>query len=130
MIGNDFETGTEPAGVELNARIRANNPIALVPPRRVGIAHDLAHALIKKERPDWTKEWKDQVKAHGETLRRRRTGLSGRFLPGILIVRAGFLGPVELQDGVDADLPRCAALSRSFCSRIRGFGARPRSGRA
>src|SRR5215469_2682506 len=34
-----------------------------------------------------------------------RTGLSGRFLPGILVLRTGLLGAVQLENRIDSDLP-------------------------
>ena len=105
VIRNHLETGAKFARVELNAHFRRDNSIAFEPPRRVRIAHDLAHALVEQKRLDRSKEWKDQIKAHDEYLRGRSTGLSGRLLSRILVFRASFLSPVELQDGIDADLP-------------------------
>src|SRR5580704_9285538 len=50
----------------------------------------------------------------------RRTGLSGRFLPVILVLRASLLSPVELQDGIDADFPdaplKVGILGRYFAA--------------
>ena len=46
-VGNYFETRAQTSRVELNARVIAKNAVALVPPCRVGIAHDLADALVK-----------------------------------------------------------------------------------
>ena len=52
--------------------------------------------------------------------RRRSTGLSGRFLPGIRVLRTGLLSPVELQDGVDPDFPdaplEVGILGRNFAA--------------
>src|SRR5579859_1409850 len=49
-----------------------------------------------------------------------KTGLSGRFLPGILVLRAGLLGPIELEDRADADLPdapfEVGILDRDFAT--------------
>jgi hypothetical protein len=59
VIGDDFETGTESPGVEVYGVLSANDPIPLVPPRGVRIAHDLAHALVEQQRLDGTEEWKN-----------------------------------------------------------------------
>ena len=48
LIGNHFEAGAQPAGVEGNRRLPADDPVALVPPRGVGIAHDLADAFVEQ----------------------------------------------------------------------------------
>src|SRR5882724_7997701 len=49
-----------------------------------------------------------------------KTGLSGRFLAAILILRTGFLSPVQLENGIDADLPNAAlevrVLGRYFAT--------------
>ncbi len=44
LIGDHFEAGAELAGVEGNGRFLAHDPVALVPPRGIGIAHDFADA--------------------------------------------------------------------------------------
>jgi hypothetical protein len=64
MIGDDFKSGAELAGVKLNHRFPTNDPVALVPPSRIRIAHDLANALVEKESLDGTEERKDQLEAH------------------------------------------------------------------
>jgi hypothetical protein len=105
VIGDHFKAGPKSPGVELHARFRRDNPVTLIPPCCIGIAHDLAHALIKQQTLDRAKEWKYQIKTHSESLQWRRTGLCGRFLLRILILRTGFLSRVQLEDGIDADLP-------------------------
>jgi hypothetical protein len=63
MIGNHFESGSESAGVEVYGLFPANDPIALVPPGRVGITHDLAHAVIEQQTLNRSKEWEDLIPA-------------------------------------------------------------------
>ena len=63
VIRDHFEPGSQFARVESNASFRADDPVTLVPPGRVGIAHDLAHALVEQKRLDRTKEWKDQIES-------------------------------------------------------------------
>src|SRR5215471_9370168 len=120
MVRDDFESCAKLARVESNARYRRDDSVTLTPPRSIGIAHDLAHARVQQERLDRTKKWKDQIKAHDEYLCRRRTGLSGRLLPGILVFRAGLLSPVKLQDRIDANFPdaplEVGILGRDFAA--------------
>jgi transketolase len=52
VIGDHLESGPKSVGIELNAGVRTDNPVTLVPPRIVGIAHDLAHALVHEKRLD------------------------------------------------------------------------------
>src|ERR1700683_409519 len=95
--------------------------VPLVPPRRVGIAHDLADGLVEQQWLDGAKEWKDQLEAHSGYLTvmearrqpsfrlRERSGLCGRFLlgsiVGILLFRAGLLGAIQLKNRVHPNLP-------------------------
>ena len=47
VIGDHFEARTQAAGVELYGCFPEDYPVALVPPGRVRIAHDLADAFVE-----------------------------------------------------------------------------------
>ena len=64
IVGDHFEAGAQLAGVEGDGFFAVNNPVALVPPRAVGIAHDLADVFVKQQRFDGAEEWKDQIETH------------------------------------------------------------------
>jgi hypothetical protein len=59
LVGDHFEAGAEFAGVEGHGCFTVNDPVALVPPRGVGITHDFAYALVKQQWFDGSKKWKD-----------------------------------------------------------------------
>src|ERR1035437_6230629 len=121
MIGNDFEAGAQPAGVEGNARFLAQSSIALARPRRIRIAHDFANVFVEQQRLDGPKEWKDQFKAHSGNLtaveaqrvaglpRVKSKDLCGHFLLGcilvLLIFRGSFFSAVQLEDRSDPNFP-------------------------
>src|SRR6266567_6714119 len=121
MIGDDFEAGAQPAGIEGNVRFLAQSSIALARPRRIRISHDFANNFVEQQRLDGTKEWKDQFEAHSGNLtameaqriaglpRVKSKGLFSRFLLGrflvILIFLGGLLGAVQLQDRSDPNFP-------------------------
>src|SRR5580658_5276565 len=70
LVGDHFEAGTEFARVEGHGCFTVNDPVALVPPRGVGIAHDFADALVKQERLDGAEKRKDQFKTHSGCFQR------------------------------------------------------------
>lgn len=61
LVGDDFEAGTQPAGVEGDGRFAEYDPVTLIPPRSVGIAHDFADAFVEQQRLDGAEKWKDQL---------------------------------------------------------------------
>ena len=122
LVGDDFEAGAQLAGVEGNVRFLAHYSIALVTPRGIRIAHDLADAFVEQQRLNGPKEWKDQFEAHSGNLtameaqrlaglpRVKSKGLCGRFLLGrshrdFLIFRGGLFSAVQLQDRSDPNFP-------------------------
>src|SRR5580658_4248088 len=121
LIGNDFEAGAQPTGVEGDGRFAAEYPVAFVPPGGIGIAHDLADALVEQERLNGPEKRKDQLVTQSGNLTQwkpsfsrasateKRTGLCSLVLRVKFIVcllfRAGFLSAVKLQDGRGANFP-------------------------
>src|ERR1039457_4808255 len=121
MISDHFETGAELASVERNGCFLAHDPVAFVPPRSIGIAHDLADAVVQQQRLYRAKKWKDQLETHSGYLtameaqrlaglpRVKSKGLCGRFLLGrfivLLIFRGSLFGAVQLQDRSDPNFP-------------------------
>jgi hypothetical protein len=69
LVGDHFEAGAQPAGVEGDGRFAAHDSVAFIPPRGVGIAHDFADAFVEQQRLDGAEERKDQLEAHGGNLR-------------------------------------------------------------
>src|SRR5208282_1601414 len=108
-------------GVEGNVLLLEHDAVAFVPPRSVGIAHDLADVFVEQQRLDGPKEWKDQFEAHSGNLtameaqrlaglpRMKSKGLCGRSLLGrfivLLIFRGSLFGAVQLQDRSDPNFP-------------------------
>src|SRR6202140_1147921 len=117
LVGDDFEAGSELAGVEGNGWFLAQFSFAFARPRRIWIAHDLADVFVEQQRLDGPKEWKDQFETHGGNLtameaqriaglpRVKSKGLCSRFLLRhfivILIFRGGLFGAVQFQDRSD-----------------------------
>src|ERR1039457_3421842 len=79
MISDHFETGAELASVERNGCFLAHDPVAFVPPRSIGIAHDLADAVVQQQRLYRAKKWKDQLETHSGNL----TAMEAQRLAGL-----------------------------------------------
>ena len=58
LVGDHFEAGAQSACVERDTRLPANDAVAFMPPRSIGIAHDFADAFIEQQRLDGAEEWK------------------------------------------------------------------------
>ena len=59
LISDDFEASTQPVCVEGYGCFAAHDAVALVPPRSIGIAHDLADTVVEQQRLYRAEEWKD-----------------------------------------------------------------------
>ena len=72
--------------MEGNGCFLAHDPVAFVPPRSIGIAHDLADAVVHQQGLYRAKEWKDQLETHSGNL----TAVEAQWLSALELINCLF----------------------------------------
>jgi len=64
LFGDNFKAGAEALRIEADALVLDQFSLAVIPPSRVGIAHDFSQRFVEQERLDRPKKWDNQFKTH------------------------------------------------------------------